>query len=207
MKPEKNADSKTRVYLARHGQVKNFGAGVYNGHTDVPIDDTGREQMRSLLKKVRERGITAVYCSDLSRNVEGAEIIAGGLDLSYEKLPGIRERNFGEWEGLTYQEIAKNYPDLFEWWRKDVTGVRPPGGGESSHDLSERVLSTYLPLIEKHRGESICIVAHGGVNRIILAHAVKLELRYIFRFDQEFGCLNIIDYYEDGFEHVKLVNG
>ncbi len=207
MKPGRNANSKTRVYLARHGQVENFAAGVYNGQTDVPIDDVGRDQMYSLLEKVRDRGITAVYCSDLSRNVEGAEIIAGGLNLSYEKLPGIRERNFGEWEGLTYEEIGKNSPELFEWWQKDVTGVRPPGGGESSHDLSERALKTYLPLIENHRGESICIIAHGGVNRIILAHATKLDLRHIFRFDQGFGCLNVIDYYEDGFAHVKLMNG
>ncbi len=207
MKPKRGANSKSRVYLARHGQVENFAAGVYNGQTDVPIDDVGRDQMHSLLEKVRDRGITAVYCSDLSRNVEGAEIITRGLNLPYEKLPGIRERNFGEWEGLTYEEIGKNYPELFEWWKKDVTAVRPPGGGESSHDLSERVLKTYLPLIEKHRGESICIVAHGGVNRIILAHAMKLDIRHIFRIDQGFGCLNVIDYYEDGFAHVKLVNG
>jgi len=207
MKPKREKNSRVRVYLARHGQVKNFASGVYNGQTNVGITDQGREQMFSLLEKVQDQEIAAVYCSDLSRNIEGAEIIAGGLDLAYEKLPELRERNFGEWEGLTYDEIGKDYPELFDFWRKDVTAVRPPGNGESSYDLSERVLKTYLPLVEKHRGESIFIVGHGGVNRIILSHAMKLEIRYIFRMDQGFGCLNVIDYYDDGFAHVRLING
>jgi len=207
MKPIRAHQVRTRVYIARHGQVENFISGVYNGQTDVPITQVGREQMLSLLDRVRGCGISAVYCSDLFRTVEGAEIIAGGLNLPYEKLPGLRERNFGDWEGLTYEEIGRDYPDLFGYWQKDVTAVRPPGGGESSYDLSERVLKTYLPLLEKHSGGNIFIVAHGGVNRLILAHAMKLEIRYIFRMGQAFGCLNMIDYYDDGFAHVKLING
>lgn len=207
MKPGRDQQTRIRVYLARHGQVANFESGAYNGQTDVPITDVGREQMHTLLERVRDQGISSVYCSDLCRTVEGAEIIAGGLNLSYEKIPGLRERNFGDWEGLTYEEIGRDYPELFDYWQKDVTAVRPPGGGESSYDLSERVLKNYLPLLEKHRGENIFIVAHGGVNRLILAHAMKLEVRYVFRVDQSFGCLNMIDYHEDDFTHVKLVNG
>lgn len=207
MKPKRETNTRTRVYLARHGEVENVASAVYNGQTDVPINAVGREQMLALLERVRDRNISAVYCSDLSRNMEGAEIIAGGMGLPYEKLSALRERNFGEWEGLTYEEIGRDYPELFEYWRKDLTAVRPPGGGESSYDLSERVLAAYLPLVQKHRGENIFIVGHGGVNRMVLAHAIKLEIRYIFRMDQSFGCLNIIDYYDGGFAHVRLVNG
>jgi alpha-ribazole phosphatase/probable phosphoglycerate mutase len=207
VKPEREKNNRTRVYLARHGQVENFLSGVYNGQTDVVITAVGRGQMRTLLDRLRDRELAAVYCSDLSRNVEGATIIASGLGLPCAKLPDLRERHFGEWEGLTYEEIGRDYPDLFESWQADVTAIRPPGGGESSYDLSERVLRTYLPLVEKHRGENIFILGHGGVNRVVLAHALKLELRRIFRMDQAFGCLNLIDYYDDGFAHVRLVNG
>jgi alpha-ribazole phosphatase len=207
MKPSRVDLTRTRVYLARHGQVEGFDSGVYNGQTDVPITEQGRAQMHSLLKRTRGNGIRALYCSDLARTVEGAEILGQGLSLTYETLPGLRERNFGEWEGLTYEEIGNKYPELFQSWQKDVTGLQPPGGGESSYDLSERVMKTYEALLEKHAGERILVMAHGGVNRIILAHALKLEIRRIFRMDQGFGCLNIIDYYGDGFSHVRLLNG
>jgi broad specificity phosphatase PhoE len=121
-------------------------------------------------------------------------------------VPELQEGNFGEWEGLTFEGIRDRYPDLFAAWQEDVTAVRPPGG-ESLYDVSERVLRAYLPIIEQHRGERILIVAHGGVNRVILAHALKMEIRRIFRIDQEYGCLNVIDYYDDGFAQVKLMNG
>jgi alpha-ribazole phosphatase/probable phosphoglycerate mutase len=206
MKPSRNHLKRTRIYLIRHGQVENFESGAYNGQIDVPITETGRQQMMSVLERLQDQEVRAVYCSDLRRTVEGAEIIAGGLQVPYTALPGIRERNFGDWEGLTYDEIGNDYPELFDFWRKDVTEVRPPGGGENSFDLAERVMETYLPLLEKHAGETIVVVAHGGVNRIILAHAMRLEIRYMFRVDQRFGCLNWIDYYSDGFAHVRLVN-
>ncbi len=196
----------TRVFLARHGEVENHASGVYNGRTDVGITRKGREQMKTVLEKVRDQGISAVYCSTLSRTVEGAELISSALGLDYETLPEIRERNFGEWEGLTDAGIRERYPELYETWKEDVTTVRPPEG-ETLLDVSERVLKVLGRLVEKHRGEAIVIVAHGGVNRVILAEALKIEMRHIFRIDQSYGCLNIIDYYDDGFAQVKLVNG
>ena len=90
MKPGRNRNNRARLYLARHGQVVNHSTGAYNGQTDVAIDDVGREQMYILLDRLRDKEIKAVYCSDLSRNVEGAEIIAGGLNLPFEKLPSLR---------------------------------------------------------------------------------------------------------------------
>jgi alpha-ribazole phosphatase len=206
MKPERTLSGRTRVYLIRHGQVTNHASGVYNGRTDVGITEQGREQMNALRDRLVGKKIAALYCSGLARTREGALIIGEGLGLSYKVFPDLQERAFGDWEGLTYEGIRENYPDLFAAWRDDVTSVRPPGG-ENLYDVSERVMKVYLPLIERHRGEEIVIVAHGGVNRVILAHALKMEIRRIFRIDQEYGCLNMIDYYDDGFAHVKLMNG
>lgn len=206
MKPERERSTMTRVYLARHGEVKNHASGVYNGRTDVGITERGAEQMRSLRERLRAAGITALYSSSLARTVKGVHIIGEGWGLPREVVPELQERNFGEWEGLTFEGIRTHSPDLFAAWNEDVTAVRPPGG-ESLHDVSERVLKVYLPIIERHRGETILIVAHGGVNRVILAHALKMEIRRIFRIDQKYGCLNVIDYCDDGFAQVKLVNG
>jgi len=206
VKPERKNSTRTRVYLARHGEVENHAAGVFNGQTDVGITDRGRAQMAALGERLRNEEPAALYCSGLIRTREGMEIIGKGRGLPAETIPELRERNFGEWEGLTFEGIREHSPDLFDAWQKDVTAVRPPGG-ESLHDVSERVLSVFLPLVERHRGESILIIAHGGVNRVILAHALKMEIRRIFRIDQAYGCLNIIDYYDDGFAQVTLLNG
>jgi len=206
MKPEREKSTMTRVYLVRHGEVKNHASGVYNGRTDVGITERGAEQMRLLRDRLREAGISTLYSSSLARTVEGGRIIGEGWGLPRRVVPELQERNFGEWEGLTFEGIRDRYPDLFAAWQEDVTAVRPPGG-ESLYDVSERVLRAYLPIIEQHRGERILIVAHGGVNRVILAHALKMEIRRIFRIDQEYGCLNVIDYYDDGFAQVKLMNG
>jgi alpha-ribazole phosphatase len=82
-----------------------------------------------------------------------------------------------------------------------------PPGGESLMGVSGRVIPALWKVIEENRGGEILLVGHGGVNRVILADAMKLDLHYIFRIDQDFGCLNIIDYYEDGVSVVKLLNG
>ncbi len=206
MKPEREKSTMTRVYLARHGEVENHAAGVYNGRTDVGITSRGREQMAAIRERLAGVELSVLYSSGLTRTVEGVRIICEGRDLPEKTVPELQERSFGEWEGLTFEGIRDHSPELFAAWQEDVTAVRPPGG-ESLHDVSARVLNTYLPLVERHRGESILIVAHGGVNRVILAHALKMEIRRIFRVDQAYGCLNIIDYYDDGFAQVKLVNG
>jgi len=206
LKPEREKSTRTRVYLARHGEVENHASGVYNGRTDVAITDRGRAQMAAIRDRLPGERLSALYCSGLLRTREGMEIIGKGWNLPGKIVPELQERSFGEWEGLTFEGIREHSPRLFAAWREDVNAVRPPGG-ESLHDLSERVLAAYLPIVERHRGEAILIVAHGGVNRVILAHALKMELRGIFRIGQGFGCLNVIDYYDDGFAQVTLMNG
>ncbi len=206
MKPERKGSTRTRVYLARHGEVENHAEGVYNGRTDVGITARGREQMASIRERLADIELSTLYSSGLTRTREGVRIIGEGRDLPAETVPDLQERSFGEWEGLTYEGIRDHSPELFAAWQEDVTAVRPPGG-ETLYDVSERVLHAYLPLVERHRGEAILIVAHGGVNRVVLAHALKLEIRQIFRIDQTYGCLNVIDYYDDGFAQVTLMNG
>jgi alpha-ribazole phosphatase len=196
----------TRVYLMRHGEVMNGGEKRYNGHIDIDITQKGVDQMHRLAALLSGKNISMVYCSDLIRSLKGAEIVSKRLGLTYMPLRELRERSMGAWEGLTAEEIKQRYPGEHETWRADLLNYRPPSG-ECLLDVKDRVLPVYKEKVESHAGQEIAMVLHGGVNRIILADALNLDLLNLFRIDQSFGALNIIDYFDDGMAVVKLMNG
>jgi len=195
-----------RLYLVRHGQVVGFDQLLANGHTDVDITEVGKIQMESLAERLRLVNIQAVYSSDLKRAEIGARILGRHHDVRYQVVPELRELYFGDWEGMPMSEISDSFPGELERRRKDIKNFRPPGGGESMMDLSERVIPCFYNILEEQKGKEILIVAHGGVNRVILCKALGLDLMNIFNIQQDYGCLNIIDYYHDS-TVVKLING
>lgn len=195
-----------RLYLARHGQVVEFDELRANGHTDVDITETGEIQMESLASRLKLADIRGVYSSDLKRTVIGARIIGRHHDVKHKIVPELREIFFGDWEGISMHEIQEQYPGENEKRLKDVVDYRPPGKGESMRDLSERVIPHLKKILREQKGSDLLIVAHGGVNRIILCHALGLDIANLFNIYQDYGCLNIIDYYPDH-SIVRLING
>jgi broad specificity phosphatase PhoE len=190
----------------RHGEVANGGEKRYNGHIDIDITQKGIEQMHRLAGLLAGKTITAVYSSDLIRTVKGAEIISKSLGLKYTAVRALRERSVGAWEGLTAEEIKQHYPQEYAAWRADLLNYRPPDG-ECLIDVQARILPAYRKLVTSHAGKEIAMLLHGGVNRIIIADALGLDLQNLFRIDQSFGALNIIDYFDDGMAVTKLING
>jgi alpha-ribazole phosphatase/probable phosphoglycerate mutase len=116
----------------------------------------------------------------------------------------LREKNFGIWEGLSLNEIKEKCPEEFEAWTGNPLKFCPMGG-ESTLEVRERVIKVFDEIIGKHNGEYIAIVAHGGVNRIILCHIMGIPLENIFRIEQDYGALNIIEFW-DKYPVVKLLN-
>ncbi len=102
-------------------------------------------------------------------------LIASVFGLAPQVIDGLRERHFGDWEGKTFNEIAARYPDAFASWKDDPLRFSPING-ESTLEVRERAMQTLAPIIRRHRGETLCIVAHGGINRIILAEFLGLPL-------------------------------
>lgn len=196
----------TRVYLMRHGEVANGGEKRYNGHIDVDITNTGVEQMRRLADMLVGKGISAVYSSDLIRSVKGARIIGESIGVHFTALRELRERSVGAWEGLTAEEIKTRFPEEYAAWRADLLNYRPPGG-ECLLDVRDRILPIFKRLVASHPDRNIAMLLHGGVNRVILADALGMDMMNLFRIDQAFGALNIIDYFEDDLAVVKQVNG
>lgn len=214
----------TVLYLIRHGETEGAEKKRYKGSIDVPLSEHGIRQMEQVSKYIVEENkncsnrpsppllkggkgglLDAVYCSDLKRAIKSAQVIAKPHSLSPVIVPSFRERNFGIWEGMSFDEIQLKYPDEFNAWAVNPLQFSPMQG-ESTFTMSERVLNSLEEIIRNHEGKHIAIVAHGGVNRIILCHLLGIPLENIFRIDQDYGALNIIEFWEK-YPVVKLING
>ena len=195
---------KTRIHLIRHGEVE--GAHRYNGHRDVALTERGVDQYHQLKPRLDPDRISACYTSDLTRTVRGGEILGSHLGVEPVKLRQLRELNCGEWQGLTLAEIQAERPDEWAARLADLVHFRAPGG-ESLADLAARVLPAVKEIVARHRGEEVLVVAHGGVNRVILMDAIGAPTASMFSIEQRYCCLNVIDYYADGNSVVLLANG
>jgi len=196
----------TSLYLVRHGQVEGFEEKRYNGQGDVPLTPAGQAQFGVLQMRLKSKDIQAVYTSDLSRCLEGARILGEPFSLEPVAIPELRELDIGAWEGHTWEELKRRNPKEWQARLADIVNYQVPGG-ESLGGMAERVRSALQKIVERHPGEAILLVAHGGVNRVILLDAIGAPLERLFHVEQDYGCLNLIDYYPDGRAVVKLVNG
>jgi alpha-ribazole phosphatase len=210
----------TKVYLIRHGETEGAETKRYKGHIDVPLSGNGIRQMERIAEYLsvgaRKRGsgevgerravplLNAIYCSDLSRAVESAEIVAGPHGLKPVIMNELRERNFGIWEGMTFDEIREKWPDAFNSWAANPLKFSPMEG-ESTIEARDRAMPAFKEILNGHEGELIAIVSHGGIIRIILCELLGIPLENIFRIEQDYGCVNIIEIY-DTYPVVKLIN-
>jgi broad specificity phosphatase PhoE len=157
------------------------------------------------VESFRTSGLQAVYTSNLSRAVRSAEIIAADFDLMPVETPDLRERSFGIWEGMTFSEIKEQYPEEFGAWADNPLRYSPIKG-ESTIVVKDRTIPSLTKILDNHRGENIAVVAHGGVNRIILCHFLGIPLENIFRIEQDYAAVNIIELW-DKYPVIKLING
>lgn len=195
----------TRIHLIRHGQVAGYDQPRYNGQTDVALTDVGLEQYHRLKDLLSDKPISACYTSDLSRCAIGADIICRQFGIEPVRRSELRELNIGIWEGMTWQEITARWPEEWHARLADLVNYRVPEG-ENLLDVHNRVMPVIAEIIERHKGQEILVVGHGGVNRVVLLNAIGAPLAGMFNIEQNYGCHNIIDYYADNRATVKLLN-
>jgi len=195
----------TRIHLIRHGQVAGYDQPRYNGQTDVALTDVGLEQYHRLKDMLADKAISACYTSDLSRCAIGADIICGQFGIEPVRRSELRELNIGIWEGMTWQEITERWPEEWRARLADLVNYRVPEG-ENLLDVNARVMPVIAEIVERHQGQEILVVGHGGVNRVVLLNAIGAPLAAMFNIEQSYGCHNIIDYYADNRATVKLMN-
>ena len=191
----------TRLILLRHGEPDETVRGRCYGRLDPGLSRRGQEQMRQAWVLLAEQSTAAIYASPLRRAVESACLRSIGTPAATVD-DRLREIDFGVFEGLTYEEIAKRYPRKYDEWMTRPASVVFPDG-ESFPALRARVLEALEQIRRNHCGETVAVVSHGGVNRAALALALDLDPSRVFRLAQAYGCINVIDYVGD--EAVVLV--
>lgn len=160
--PEYNEIHKksTRLCLVRHGQTDWNLEGRYQGQSDVPLNQNGHEQAKSLIETLRGRNFSAIYTSDLSRARDTAEPIAKALNLPLRVEPRLREINQGEWEGVLVEDIKARYAELWSQRTIDPASVRPPGG-ETVSEVAERVFAAFNDIARQFPTGDVLVVSHG----------------------------------------------
>jgi molybdenum cofactor cytidylyltransferase len=181
------------IYLVRHGAIRPpVDPKRFIGQLDLPLNAEGLQQAERLAKALMKASVSAVFCSDLKRSLDTAQIIAKPHRISCLPKRDLREISLGRWEGLTFDEVRSQHPEEFRARGFDIVHYRPPEG-ESFLDCTFRVIPAFYEILHSTRG-NILIVGHAGINRIILSQALSRSLEGLFEIDQECGCLNMIVY-------------
>ncbi len=165
----------TRILAIRHGETDWNRQGRIQGATDIALNAAGREQARRLGRALADEQIDAVYSSDLARAAQTAQVLARPRGLALQHDQRLRERAFGLFEGLTFGEIETRWPEQAKRWRQRDPEFGP-GGGEVLHDFFARCVDAVKALAARHHGESIAVVAHGGVLDCLYRAATRIEL-------------------------------
>jgi alpha-ribazole phosphatase len=181
----------TRIWLIRHGEPVAAARQRCYGSFDFELSAAGRAQMAQVGENLKTEAIAAVYTSPLSRALESARIIATAQCCPVEVVADLREIDFGEFEGLPYDEIAIRYPDLYRQWMDTPTEVRFPNG-ETFAEMRVRVSRAFEAIQRERAGQTVAIVSHGGVNRILMARALQMPNHTIFQLAQDYAATNLL---------------
>ena len=187
----------SRLLLVRHGDTELNSAERYWGHSDVRLSAAGLRQAEKLRERLAAEKIDIIYSSDLKRASVTAETIAARHQLPVIICAELREINFGQLEGLTFEEVSQLYPEVAKLWAERSPELKYPSG-ESLDEFSNRV-SKFLSRLEKHSAEeTILIVAHSGVLRTLMCQLLGMELRYRWQLRLDLASLSILETYQGG---------
>ncbi|MEU3419115.1 bifunctional RNase H/acid phosphatase [Streptomyces murinus] len=196
------------LVLLRHGETpltpqKRFSG---SGGTDPALSAAGRDQAHRVADALARRGtVQTVLASPLTRTRETAEIVAARLGLDVVVEDGLRETDFGAWEGLTFGEVRDRYPDDLNAWLADPA-ARPTGGGESFAEVAARIAVTKDELVTTHAGRTVLLVTHVTPIKTLVRLALGAPPESLFRMELSAASLSAVAYYADGNASVRLFN-
>lgn len=195
--------SEKKILLLRHGEIQ---TGTHEkrfiGQVDLPLSDMGRQQAQYWRECLVDAPLARIFSSDLSRCMETTRIIADDRSITIKPLAGLREINLGQWDGMTFRQLKARWPDAYQKRGMDLVRFRPPAG-ESFLDLRQRVVPVFEHAVAQS-GKHLLIVAHAGVNRIILSHVLGMPAENLFRMAQGYGAMNLIDRQASGYRIQSL---
>jgi probable phosphoglycerate mutase len=191
--PSDGVSRPTRFCLVRHGETAWNAEGRLQGQTDIALNEAGRAQAQAAALRLATHSFDALYSSDLARTLETAAVAAALLRLEVRRTQSLRERCLGGFQGLTHAEAQARYPADYASFRARDPDLPLPGGGESLREFSARVEAALASLAEKHHGETLLVVTHGGALDIAHRLATGQSLMAKRDFPLLNGALNWIE--------------
>jgi broad specificity phosphatase PhoE len=185
-----------RVFVVRHGETAWSRERRFAGGRDISLSEGGRRQCEAVAQALAGTGVTAVWASPLERARLAAEIIAKPHHLAVEAEPDFREMGFGQWEGLTREEVAARFPREWEVWNRSPAGFAAPGG-EALAAVAARVARGLVKLKAAHEGGVVVLVAHAIVTRLIVLDALGLGRDRLWAVDAAPAGISELEYRED----------
>jgi probable phosphoglycerate mutase len=194
----------TLFILARHGQTEWNRVERFRGRADVPLNETGLAQAEATGRRVAsEWQPVALYSSPLSRSLKTAEAIAKHFNLPVQIHPGLADIDYGHWQGLTPDEVKDRWPGIYHAWYNAPHTARIPGG-ETLDDLRARGMACVNELAGRHAGQTIVLVGHTVINRIILLGVMGLGNERFWRLKQDTCAINVFEAESGDFTVVSL---
>ncbi len=166
----------TLIFALRHGETAWNREGRLQGHLNLPLNDLGQAQARRLGEALADQTIHAVYASDLDRALSTAQAVAAAHGLPVITDPRLRERSFGRFEGRLWPEIEAEFPDAAVRWKQRDPTFEPPGG-ESLTTFYARCIEAASAIALAHAGQTVALVAHGGVLDCLYRAATRVDLQ------------------------------
>lgn len=194
----------TKIILVRHGQTEWNRVERFRGHFDIPLNKTGLEQAEKTAREITRRwNSDAIYASPLARALQTAQKIAVYCGKPVQKLAGLIDIDYGKWQGLTYEDTGKQWPDLIFDWFEHPEKVQIPGG-ENLAQVQKRARLTLDQICVKHVDQTIVMVSHTVVNRLILLDILGLGKDQFWNLQQEPCTINLLEKTEYKYTIVTL---
>lgn len=171
------SEKTTRFYLIRHGETQWNREGRYQGATDIELSEEGKAQAELLAKRFQYMPLDAIYVSPLKRAMRTAEAVGKATGITPIVDEHFKEINFGEWEGYSIPELTEKYGESYTKFFENP--FQNPFPGEGSFDkVRERSVAGFEALLEKHQGENVAIVSHGGLLRVMLVGIMGMDINF-----------------------------
>lgn len=172
------------VNLLRHGALE--GGIKYRGQTDDPLTIQGRSDMDAVWQNLNS-DVDLIITSPLSRCAEPATTWAKQAHIPCIIEPRITEMHYGAWEGKTSETISAEFPGMLEQWRRDPTGMRPPGG-ESPEEMHKRLQTWLTEISTRYQNKQLLVVSHSGTLRMLIALALRAPIASTRHMDMPYAC-------------------
>ena len=188
-----------RIILARHGHVDWLAPERFRGRAELPLSDLGRRQAQAVARYIAATWKPdAVYTSPLGRCRETGAEIAAPFRLELRPVDGLADIDYGEWQGLTRDEAQERWPDETELWFRTPHIAAIPGG-ETLAALLSRTSAALRDILWRHPDQSVVLVGHDSVNRVLLLFALEAPLSRYWHLRQEPCAVNELFFDNDSF--------